>query len=111
MPPPQQTYETALEHLLAEAGGVFAAADVAALMGISQAAVHNRVKLGRAIGFIRRGHLVLPKIQFVQTRQGTSTILEGVDAGAPRPDPCVFFNFQRLASPAARPIPRSPDRG
>lgn len=71
-------YEAALDQALTEAGGALTLTEAATRMGMSKAAVHKKVTKNQALGLMRRGRLLLPVAQFVETSDGPSAILDGL---------------------------------
>jgi hypothetical protein len=68
--------------LLEESGGSLSLMEAAAEMGLSTQELHERISAGTVLGMMRRGEIVVPKLQFVPGRASDASkkiVLDGID--------------------------------
>jgi hypothetical protein len=71
-------FATASGAALKAAGGAFTLSEAADALGVTRQALFKRIQAGSALGMMREGKLVVPKLQFINDASGNRKIVEGL---------------------------------
>ncbi|MBN9560401.1 MAG: hypothetical protein J0H14_06660 [Alphaproteobacteria bacterium] len=76
--PVQRGFPAVRDALLERAGGALSLTEAANALGISRQGLHKRISSGSALGMMRDGEIVVPRLQF-SAAPGKRSILRGID--------------------------------